>query len=270
MHLIREQIDAYARSLSSIRHIKGDQILHDELRPAFQPTLTDVVRGHDIEAWTPHLEKLNLLELEHREKERQRDTRRQKRGARNNRRNVVTLPDRDPVRTARTILPRPGAQLDVPDMQVDIGEDAGPAVARYETATPFPLVPVTDLGPAPQVDSPMARRAPKPAAGNAAMGVADPNDPAAAAANKPTKVVKRRGRLPAAQLALEGETGGLSAAAGTASPAAVTKKIPSKKLNNRPGWTRTELTTKPNIIDGKWHCTSGFPTPSWRHGRHII
>jgi hypothetical protein len=157
----------------------------------------------------------------------------------------------------------------VPDMQVDIAEDAGPAVAQYETATPFPLVPVTNLGPAPHVDSPIARRAPKTAASNAATGLGDLNDPAAMMANKPTKVVKRRGRLPAAQLAVEGETGALSGAAGTASPAAVPKKIPSKKLNNRPGWTRTELTTKPNIIDGKWHCTSGSLALAWQRRRLV-
>jgi len=291
-HLIREQLDAHARSLSSIRYIRGDQILHDELRPAFQGVLVDPIRSSDVESWTPHLEKLGLVELDHREKERERQSRRQKRGARNNRRNVVTLPDREPLRTNRTIMPKPGVGLEIPEQD---GMDEI-VVPHFETATPFPLVPVKDLGPPPQMTSPLRKipriRQEAPPAAAANGEILPPPPP------KPKFPGRRRGRPPlygdrgrvldqssqnpntptsasqpphSATAAPDQETGtpppSTVPPSATASPApsrqtsvatapAVPVKKAAKPIKNKNGWVKTEGVIHPNIIDGKWHCTS--------------
>lgn len=298
-HLIREQLDAHARSLSSIRHIRGDQILHDELRPAFQSILVDPIRSNDVETWTPHLEKLNLIELDHREKERERQTRRQKRGARNNRRNVVTLPDREPLRTNRTLMPKPGAELEVPEVE---GID-GMIVPSFEVASPFPLVPVQDLGPPPQMTSPL-RKAPRIRQELPALSIVNPET--GTPISRPKLPGRRRGRPPldpirralweqyyvtpatpdspsiAGQSDINmdpvNETGSPdpstvvtpSTAASpnrqTSVPAAIPPTVlppapPVKRPPGRPpkmknGWIRSQGAAHPNIIDGKWHCTS--------------
>lgn len=269
-HSIREQADAHARSLSSIRHIRGDPIIHDELRFAFHSTLFDAIRSDDVENWTPHLGKLDLVELEHRERERERQSRRQKRGARNNRRNVVTLPEREPLRTSRTIMPKPGAVLEVAE---NTGPDDPASIPTYEVAQPYPLVPVKYAGPPPRMSSPLRRTTRKIDPVTGALLV----DTASQAVSLKTKMPpKRRGRPPADHSARDRELQQLQE--GTPSPgtAAVLNGSPApgpvekvKRPVGRPplikkpaGWTRIEMTTHENIIDGKWHCTNcGVPEP---------
>ena len=274
-HSIREQVDAHARSLSSVRHIRGDQILHDELRPCFQLQLTEPIRSNDVESWTPHLEKLGLAELDQREKERERQSRRQKRGARNNRRNVVTLPDREPLRTNRTLMPRPGAGLDVSDASHG-GEDGFP-VATYEVALPYPLIPPQDRGPAPQMSSPLRRHA-RPKIDIPPMFLN--GDLSATLPGKPKVVGKKRGRPPNDPTAFAASAGignpldaanpqvSLSLLSGSASasgspvgvPSPIGKRGPGRPWKGKSGWNRPEMTTHPNIIDEKWHCTSKLPS----------
>lgn len=268
-HLIREQLDAHARSLSSIRHIRGDQILHDELRNAFHSTLFEAIRSDDVENWTPHLGKLDLVELEHRERERERQSRRHKRGARNNRRNVVTLPDREPLRTSRTIMPKPGAVLEIAE---NTGPDDPASVPSYEVASPYPLVPVKYGGPPPRMSSPLRRTVRKidPITGAVLVEAG-----AAALPLKMKPPPKRRGRPPMdpaareAQAAAEGTPPPGTATSLNGSPAPGAPVAQVKKPVGRPplikkpaGWTRLEMTTHDNIIDGKWHCTNcGVPEP---------
>jgi len=264
-HLIREQLDAHSRSLSSIRHIRGDQILHDELRHAFHTTLLDAIRSDDVENWTPHLGKLDLVELEHRERERERQSRRHKRGARNNRRNVVTLPDREPLRTSRTMMPKPGAVLEIME---NTGPDDPASVPTYAVASPYPLVPVKYDGPPPAMSSPLRRtvRRIDPITGAVIVE--------AASAALPTKLkpfAKRRGRPPhepSARDVAEGTPPPATAASVNASPGPapappVKRPVGRPPLIKKPaGWTRIEMTTHENIIDGKWHCTNcGVPEP---------
>ena len=257
-HLIREQLDAHARSLSSIRYIRGDQIVHEDLKTAFQPALVEIVRSADIENWTPHLERLGLIELEHREKERERQSRRQKRGARNNRRNVVTLPDREPLKTNRTIMPLPGAKLEMqPNPQaIDGGEDT---IATYETATPFELVPVEGLGP-PPVYSSTLRGLPK----YATTGIeAGPTGLPSGRGRGSGKRGRGRGGYGGGHLAAGGEQDDTGTPPVEGGAVALPPPGPPKKktipMKGRAGWTRSEMTTGENIIDGKWHCTSWSP-----------
>ncbi|KAK9899160.1 SNF5-domain-containing protein [Cystobasidium minutum MCA 4210] len=267
-HLIREQIDAHARSLSSIRHIRGDPILHDELRTAFHSILYDAIRSDDVENWTPHLGKLDLVELEHRERERERQSRRQKRGARNNRRNVVALPEREPLRTSRTIMPKPGAVLEVAE---NTGPDDPASIPTYEVAQPYPLVPVKYEGPPPRMSSPLRRTMRRVDPVTGALVADTTLQPVPFKAKPPGK---RRGRPPAdpaaRALLLQQENTpppGASAAVNAAPAGGPVEKV--KRPVGRPplikkpaGWTRIEMTTHENIIDGKWHCTNcGVPEP---------
>jgi len=116
-HSIREQRDSYSRSLSAIEHRPGAPVVHDELKTAFlaplSSTSADTFRPTlSIAEFTPRLEHLPPDELERQDKERDRDMRRKKRQTRGRQR--VTLPDRDPVKTHRTLLPRPGQSEVVP------------------------------------------------------------------------------------------------------------------------------------------------------------
>lgn len=268
-HTIREQLDTHSRSLAAIRHIRGDQILHEDLRGAFQQPLSEAVRSHDVEAWTPHLEILNLLELDHREKERERNARRQKRGARNARRNAITLPEREAIRTSRTIMPRPGAKLDRPTGDVVDDVYAPPA---YEVAKPFPLVPVRGLGSPPRMGSPLRRGRWKGnhdvptlngMSGDIGMSVVKPKLPG-----------KRKGRPQDAPgySQMQGDTvdggtpppGGAGPSLQSPLPASPATAAPGKRGLGRPpkgrlGWqsaSYSQMTTHDNIIGGKWHCTS--------------
>ena len=281
-HSIREQTDAHIRSLSSVRHIRGDPILHDELRPAFQLPLTEPIRSNDIETWTPHLEKLGFLELDHREKERERQSRRQKRGARNNRRNVIALPDREPLRTNRTLMPKPGVGLDIGD--TNGGEDGLAVPPTYEIALPYSLIPPQDRGPAPRMSSPLRRQV-RPKYDNPTLFLNNGESSTGTVTAKPKVLGKKRGRPPldpvafaakAATLAANamatsgefGNIGPLSAnskllpesASTVASPVGFSpssvKKVAGRPWKGKPGWNRPDMTTHPNLIDNKWHCTS--------------
>lgn len=277
-HLIREQLDAYARSLSSVRHIRGDQILHEELRPAFHSTLQEAIRSDDVENWTPHLGKLDLVELEHRERERERQSRRQKRGARsNNRRNVVTLPEREPLRTNRTIMPKPGASLEIPEHTIP---DDPLSVPYYDIAIAYPLAQIQSQGPPPTINSPLRKNSRKGTAAttstttdNAASGAAK-GDSAAPPhpAVKRGPFGKKRGRVAMDSHGATPPPGstsaGTGAASGHGSPApGATQPVPEVNprpllIKKPPGWTRIEMTSHDNIIDGKWHCTNcGVPEP---------
>ncbi|KEI38081.1 uncharacterized protein L969DRAFT_567229 [Mixia osmundae IAM 14324] len=117
-HSIREQIDAFVKSLGLIDHRPGSQVTHDELRYAFLAPVTEPYR-HDPSEFTPRLDQLLPDELDRNEKEREKEIRRNRRQTRG-RRNVVSLPDRDPLKTARTLLPAPGATMARSDYDAEL------------------------------------------------------------------------------------------------------------------------------------------------------
>ncbi|KAF8639180.1 hypothetical protein AX17_001667 [Amanita inopinata Kibby_2008] len=102
-HCIREQVQAYQKSLFLVGHPSDGSAVQDEdLRLSFLPTLTSGARSTDqIQSFTPLLNYLSDGEIERSEKEREKDmTKRRKRNTRGRR--GITLPDREPIRTYRT------------------------------------------------------------------------------------------------------------------------------------------------------------------------
>lgn len=102
-HSIREQVQAYQKSLFLVGHPSdGTPIQDEELRSAFLPTLTAGARSLDqVQLYTPLLNYLSDGEIERSEREREKDmTKRRKRNTRGRR--GIALPDREPIRTYRT------------------------------------------------------------------------------------------------------------------------------------------------------------------------
>lgn len=55
-HSIREQVEAYQKSLGLVEHKPGAPVYHDELRPAFLPPVVEPYRADDaVLAFTPGL-----------------------------------------------------------------------------------------------------------------------------------------------------------------------------------------------------------------------
>ena len=102
-HSIREQVQAYQKSLFLVGHPPdGSVVLDEDLRSSFLPSLTSATRPSDqIQSFTPLLNFLSDGEIERNEKERDKDmNRRRKRNTRGRR--GIALPDREPIRTHRT------------------------------------------------------------------------------------------------------------------------------------------------------------------------
>ncbi|KAI8371226.1 hypothetical protein EDC96DRAFT_501887 [Choanephora cucurbitarum] len=129
-HSIREQVHVYIKSLLLTGHDFNDSLVeNDELRRSFLPVVRNVVRETQyLERFTPSLLELTESELDKIEKGRIRESRRKRRGVRN-RKGVVSLPDRDPIPTFRTIFASPPEHEMTDDqflksMQVNPGLDA--------------------------------------------------------------------------------------------------------------------------------------------------
>ncbi|RUS18968.1 hypothetical protein BC937DRAFT_88126, partial [Endogone sp. FLAS-F59071] len=113
-HSIREQIHVYVKSLLLIGHdFDGSPIQDDDLRQSFMPAVSNVIREEDaVENFTPVLIDLSDAEIDKIEKDRERDARRKRRQTRGRR--GVILPDREPLKTHRTLLavPSPAEMTD--------------------------------------------------------------------------------------------------------------------------------------------------------------
>ncbi|KAI0039220.1 SNF5-domain-containing protein [Auriscalpium vulgare] len=102
-HSIREQVQTYQKSLFLVGHPSdGTMVQDDDLRMSFLPSLTSAARSMDqITSFTPTLAYLSDSELERTDKEREKEmNRRRKRNTRGRR--GIALPDREPIKTART------------------------------------------------------------------------------------------------------------------------------------------------------------------------
>lgn len=102
-HSIREQIDSFVRSLYLLEHVSGLPIADEDLKREFLPPLNETVRVEAAE-FTPSLNQLNADEVDRNDKEREREVRRKRRQTKGR---GITLPDREPVKTHRTLVPRP-------------------------------------------------------------------------------------------------------------------------------------------------------------------
>ncbi|KAL8276149.1 hypothetical protein RQP46_011443 [Phenoliferia psychrophenolica] len=102
-HSIREQIDVYVKSLCLLGHVTGYPVPDDDLRREFLPPLFEPFRS-EVGDFQPVLSQLSPDEIERNDKEREREVRRKRRQTKGR---GVTLPDRDPVKTHRTLVPKP-------------------------------------------------------------------------------------------------------------------------------------------------------------------
>ncbi|GAA5949625.1 hypothetical protein JCM3765_002729 [Sporobolomyces pararoseus] len=131
-HSIREQVDTYVKSLSLLNYTSTGSITDDDLRKEFLPAVQDVFRSETVDLYSPSLNQLSNEDVDRNEKEREREIRRKRRQTKGR---GVTLPDREAVKTHRTLVPRPLAGL----MQTQI--NGGDVVYPMpELSHPYPLV----------------------------------------------------------------------------------------------------------------------------------
>lgn len=140
-HSIREQLDVYIKSLCLLGHLHGFPIPDDDLRRDFLPSLTTAESSAfrpDASSFTPVLNQLSPDEVERNDKEREREVRRKRRQTKGR---GVALPDRDPVKTHRTLVPKP-ARESVHSFMDSRGDMVYP---QPELWLPYPIVrPVLD------------------------------------------------------------------------------------------------------------------------------
>lgn len=104
-HDIHEQIVMHQRTLFLVGHTHGSGFIqNDDARQAFLDPLPNAVRREDVamNTYTPVLSNLTEAEVQVLEKDRERERKRNKRNTRGRR--GVVLPDREPVKTLRTLL----------------------------------------------------------------------------------------------------------------------------------------------------------------------
>ncbi len=95
----------HQRSLFLVGHTHGAGYIHnDDVRSAFQPPLVCALRKEDtaMAQFTPVLANFTEADVQAIEKERERERKRSKRHTRGRR--GVVLPDREPLKTMRTLL----------------------------------------------------------------------------------------------------------------------------------------------------------------------
>ncbi|OCF78534.1 hypothetical protein I204_00474 [Kwoniella mangroviensis CBS 8886] len=104
-HDIHEQIMVHKRSLFLVGHTFGSGlVLDDEMRLAFLPPVTTSLRKEDVamSSYTPIFNELREDQLALLEAQREKESKRKKRAGRARR--GVVLPDRDPIKTQRSLL----------------------------------------------------------------------------------------------------------------------------------------------------------------------
>ncbi|GAA5994848.1 uncharacterized protein JCM10292_004388 [Rhodotorula paludigena] len=133
-HSIREQVDFYTRSLCILGYSKGLVVGDDELRRDFLPSIYETFRTDLADEFTPLLNQLTADEVERFDREHEREIRRKRRQTKGR---GVTLPDRESVRTHRTLVPRsqPG------HVASEIDERGVKRYPQPELSLPFPIVP---------------------------------------------------------------------------------------------------------------------------------
>jgi hypothetical protein len=127
-HSIREQIHVYIKSLLLVGYefTTSSSIADDEIRHSFLPHLKSIIRQHNIERFTPSITELTDAAIEKMEKERMREARRKRRGARARR--GIILPDREAQKTHRTallLLPEPTVQELTEEQQLYLQQQGG-------------------------------------------------------------------------------------------------------------------------------------------------
>ncbi|GEM06380.1 SWI/SNF-related matrix-associated actin-dependent regulatorof chromatin subfamily B member 1 [Rhodotorula toruloides] len=132
-HSIREQVDFYTKSLCILGWSKGLVIGDEDLRRDFLPSVSDPFRTDTADDYTPLLNQLQPEEVERHDREHEREIRRKRRQTKGR---GLTLPDREPVRTHRTLVPRP-----LPGQVATQYDDRGNKIfPQPELSLPYPIV----------------------------------------------------------------------------------------------------------------------------------
>lgn len=115
-HQIREQVLTFRKSLASSGHtFDGSDVVDEDLRDFFLPSLTTATRNLDQAEWfMPKINYLNEMDLERMERDREREIKRKKRLGKA--RQKLNIPEREPPKTQRTM---PGAtEITLPPQQI--------------------------------------------------------------------------------------------------------------------------------------------------------
>jgi hypothetical protein len=131
-HSIREQVDTYTKSLSILNYASTGTVPDEDLRKEFLPVVQEAFRWETADLYSPSLNQLSNEDVDRNEKERERDFRRKRRQTKGR---GVTLPDREAVKTHRTLVPRP-----LPGLMATQVEGGDTVYPMPELSHPYPLV----------------------------------------------------------------------------------------------------------------------------------
>lgn len=247
-HSIREQVDVFVKSLCLLGHVTGYPVPDDDLRREFLPPLFEPFRP-DAADFTPLLNQLSPDEVERNDKEREREVRRKRRQTKGR---GVTLPDRDAVKTHRTLVPKPST-VPLHSYQDSRGDMVYP---MPDMSKPYPIaLPVASK-------TPSTSAKPQPVEGY--VVVADgPSAPTGGRLRR-LRVGDSAASLAAADQSIAGTPYDSAARASTPTPADApgpsAKPSPSaaRHVKKPPIIVATaeELGLHEHIIDGQWFCAN--------------
>jgi SWI/SNF-related matrix-associated actin-dependent regulator of chromatin subfamily B protein 1 len=271
IHDIREQVYVYRKSLLLVGHTNdGAAVPDDDLRLSMLPTVTAVARTvEQAEKFTPFLNTLSEAELERNEKEREKELKRKKRQTRGRR--GILLPDREPLKTQRTVLGCAdiSGSLPVPLPTVGTSRRAAAAAAsvtianlaaseNYNGMFPLPIPQITQ----PTLQPPVPAPKPPPKRQKTGLLQAPPI---------PDRVLRPRAKLsssvPTPSTALDTSHLAFTSAPpvepevfkpGVAEPS-TDRKPSSKVLAKRVKESKEKEYAEgqhPNFINGVWHCSN--------------
>lgn len=242
----------YTKSLCILGHVKGVPIQDEDLRREFLPSLFEPFRA-EADDYTPLLNQLTPDEVERNDKEREREVRRKRRQTKGR---GVTLPDREFVKTHRTLVPKPNTDpiASFQDHRGDMVYPMPELSHPYPIALPPPTAKPTDLETVPS--SPLKL---VPTQGSVLVPVA------AEALKAGGSRLKRLKQNPDGTFAPFDSTSG-SATPGDATPHGATpvpeplKKVAKPKAPKKAAGLSSAnleaLGLHPHLIEGAWHCAN--------------
>lgn len=239
-HSIREQVDVFVKSLCLLGHVNGLPIPDDDLRREFLPSLFETFRSA-VDEFTPLLNQLTPDEVERNDKEREREVRRKRRQTKGR---GVTLPDRDPVKTHRTLVPKPST-VPIHSYQDARGDMVYP---MPEMSRPYPIVaPVVPPKPA---HLQVATASPLRLIPVKAAVVGPPPTPIDVGRAGGSRLKRGRGGENGLAASLEGMGEASTSRATSPGGRPLVKKPPVIKLSLE------ELGLHEHMINGVWHCAN--------------
>jgi SWI/SNF-related matrix-associated actin-dependent regulator of chromatin subfamily B protein 1 len=250
-HSIREQVDVFTKSLCILGHVQGVPVPDDDLRREFLPSLFEPFRA-DAADFTPLLNQLTPDEVERNDKEREREVRRKRRQTKGR---GVTLPDRDFVKTHRTLVPKPST-VPIHSYQDQRGDIIYP---MPEMSYPYPVVLPTPTEKPPNLET-VASSPLKLVPAKGTVIVPTGPDPVRPGGSR-LKRLKQNGD---GSFVADAPSGSVTPAEGSPFPGVAVEELPSKKVGVSKAKkvipvikvNLEELGLHEHIINGAWHCAN--------------